>query len=120
MCIRDRNKAKYKVQGPAETDLNQFISNNSKNLSEVKVGAEYRISDFRLRGGYAFASGPFDTMKINAVPANGGSANVAYDNLFAGKRNTIGAGIGYDFKSFYIDAAYQNITSEYNLSLIHI
>ena len=112
------NKAKYKVQGPAETDLNQFISNNSKNLSEVKVGAEYRISDFRLRGGYAFASGPFDTMKINAVPANGGSANVAYDNLFAGKRNTIGAGIGYDFKSFYIDAAYQNITSEYNSPFI--
>ncbi|KIA88447.1 OmpP1/FadL family transporter [Kaistella jeonii] len=111
-------KAKYKVEGPAETELNQLISNNTKNLSEVKVGAEYRISDFRLRGGYAFASSPFDTMKINSVPDNGGSANVGYDNLFVGKRNTIGAGIGYDFKSFYIDAAYQNVTSEYSSPFI--
>lgn len=111
-------KAKYKVDGPAETELNQLISNNTKNLSEVKVGAEYRISDFRLRGGYAFASSPFDTVKINSVPDNGGSANVGYDNLFVGKRNTIGAGIGYDFKSFYIDAAYQNVTSEYNSPFI--
>ena len=30
-----------------------------------------------------------------------------------GDRNTIGAGIGYDFGKFFIDAAYQNITSEY-------
>ena len=111
-------KAKYTVEGPAETDLNQLISNNAKNLSEIKVGAEYRISDFRLRGGYAFASNPFNSMQISSVQDNGGAANTTYNNLFGGKRNTIGAGIGYDFKSFYIDAAYQNITSEYSSPFI--
>jgi hypothetical protein len=111
-------KAKYKVYGNAETELNQFFSNNASNLSEVKVGAEYRIMDFRLRGGYGFASNPFDTMNINTVTDNGSLANESFNNLIAGKRNTIGAGIGYDFKSFYIDAAYQNVTSEYSSPFI--
>ena len=29
-------------------------------------------------------------------------------------RYIVGAGIGYDFKAFYIDASYQNISSEYS------
>ena len=106
-------KPKYKVQGSAEKELNQFFSENSKNLSEIKVGAEYRISDFRVRGGYGFSTSPFDTMSINTI--SGENKN---DNLILGKRNTIGAGIGYDFKSFYIDAAYQNVSSEYSSPFI--
>jgi hypothetical protein len=111
-------KAKYKVYGNAETELNQFFSNNARNLSEVKVGAEYRIMDFRLRGGYGFASNPFDTMNINTVTDNGSVSSASFNNLITGKRNTIGAGIGYDFKSFYIDAAYQNVSSEYSSPFI--
>ncbi|MBU4537007.1 MAG: hemin receptor [Bacteroidetes bacterium] len=102
-------KPKYKVYGDAETELNQFFSDHSNNLSEIKVGAEYRLNDFRLRGGYGFAASPFDSMSIQTV-----SGNTAYDNLILGKRNTIAGGIGYDFKSFFIDAAYQNVSSEYS------
>ena len=102
-------KPKYKVYGDAETELNQFFSNNYSNLSELKVGAEYRVQAFRLRGGYAFAASPFDSMSIQTV-----AGNTAYNNLILGKRNTIAAGIGYDFKSFFIDAAYQNVSSEYS------
>lgn len=102
-------KPKYKVYGDAETELNQFFSNNYSNLSELKVGAEYRVQAFRLRGGYGFAASPFDSMSIQTV-----AGNTAYDNLILGKRNTIAAGIGYDFKSFFIDAAYQNVSSEYS------
>ena len=111
-------KSKYKVFGTAETELNNFFSDNSKNLSEVKVGAEYRIDAFRLRGGYGFASSPFDSMSISAFSDNGTAANTSYDDLIVGKRTTIGAGIGYDFKSFYIDAAYQNLNSEYKSSFL--
>ncbi len=107
-------KSKYKVYGNPETDLNNFFSDHSKNLSEVKVGAEYRIQAFRLRGGYGFAASPFDSMSISAYSENGSFGNTSYDNLILGKRTTIGAGIGYDFKSFYIDAAYQNLNSEYS------
>ena len=111
-------KSKYKVFGNAETELNNFFSDNSKNLSEVKVGAEYRIDAFRLRGGYGFASSPFDSMSISAFSDNGTVANTSYDDLIVGKRTTIGAGIGYDFRSFYIDAAYQNLNSEYKSSFM--
>ncbi len=111
-------KPKYKVYGAAEKELNNFFSSHSKNLSEVRIGAEYRISALRLRGGYAFASSPFRSMNIDSFSENGSHSSTAFSNLFMGKRNTIGAGIGYDFKSFFIDAAYQNISSEYNSPFI--
>lgn len=106
-------KPRYKVQGDAESELNSFFSDSYKNLSEIKVGAEYRIKAVRLRGGYSYASSPFDAMTISAYSNNGQTGDVNYSNLILGDRNTIGAGIGYDFGKFYIDAAYQNITSEY-------
>lgn len=111
-------KPKYKVYGDAETELNKFFADHSNSLSEVKVGAEYRIQQFRLRGGYAFSSSPFDAMTISSLSNIGDVSNTSYSNLFLGKRNTIGAGIGYDFKAFYIDAAYQNVSSEYNSPFI--
>lgn len=111
-------KPKYKVYGDAETELNKFFSDHSNSLSEVKVGAEYRIQQFRLRGGYAFSSSPFDAMTISSLSNIGDVSNTSYSNLFLGKRNMIGAGIGYDFKAFYIDAAYQNVSSEYNSPFI--
>lgn len=111
-------KPKYKVYGDAETELNNFFSDNSKSLSEIKAGAEYRIEGFRLRGGYAFATSPFDSMNISAFSDNGTAANTSFDNLISGKRSVIGAGLGYDFRSFYIDAAYQNVSSEYKSPLL--
>lgn len=107
-------KPKYKVYGSAETELNNYFDNNYKNLSEVKVGAEYRIMGFRLRGGYAFSSSPFDSQNISSYNNDGTSGNSSYSDLILGKRNTIAAGIGYDFGSIYLDAAYQNIKSTYN------
>lgn len=89
------SKPKYKVQGPAETELNEFFEADYKNISEIKVGAEYRYKGFRARGGYAYASNPFK------------------QNILLGKTQTIGLGLGYDFKSFYVDATYQNISSDY-------
>lgn len=106
-------KPQYRVQGEAETELNSFFNDNYKNLSEVKVGAEYRIKGFRVRGGYSYVSSPFDAMTISSYSNSGIAENNRYSNLILGARNTIGAGIGYDFKSFYIDASYQNISSKY-------
>jgi hypothetical protein len=107
-------KPRYKVYGPAETELNQFFSDHSKSLSEIKFGAEYRLNALRLRGGYAFASSPFNSMSIPTISDSGNIGNTSFNNLFVGKRNTLGMGIGYDFKFFFVDAAYQNVSSEYN------
>lgn len=100
-------KPKYKEQGDAERELNTFFNDKTKNTSEVRVGAEYRIKGLRLRGGYAYANSPFETLSISAVNLSGNSMS----QPFTAERNTIGVGIGYQFKSFFIDAAYQNITS---------
>lgn len=88
-------KPQYKVQGDAETELNNYFDQDYKNTSEVRVGAEYRAYGFRFRGGYGYASNPLA------------------DGILVGNRNTVGAGLGYDFKSFFIDAAYQHIASKY-------
>ena len=49
--IQGITKPKYKEYGDAERELNDFFSDSYKNSSEVRVGAEYRINAFRLRGG---------------------------------------------------------------------
>ena len=107
-------KPSYKVYGGAETELNNFFDNSYSNLSEVKVGAEYRYNAFRVRGGYGFASSPFDSVNLQTIATTGSVGSNSYNDLMVGTRNLIGAGIGYDFKSFYIDAAYQNVTSTYS------
>lgn len=91
-------KPKYKVQGPAETQLNDFFQSEYKNLSELRVGGEYRYNNFRLRGGYGISNSPFEKR-----------AN--FDDLYVGKRETLGVGFGFDFKSFYVDAGYNKITT---------
>ncbi|WP_018674450.1 OmpP1/FadL family transporter [Riemerella columbina] len=90
------SKPNYKVQGDAETELNDFFKQNYKNISDFRIGAEYRYDAFRLRGGYGFSSSAFK------------------DNDYLGKKQTLGLGLGYDFKSFFVDAAYQMISADYN------
>lgn len=96
-------KPKYKDLGTlsngkdsAEKQLNDFFNSEYKNLSEIKVGGEYRLNYFRLRGGYAIANSPFEKRD-----------NLS--DLYIGKRQIFGVGFGFDFKSFYVDAAYNYI-----------
>ncbi|MBL3546305.1 OmpP1/FadL family transporter [Chryseobacterium sp. KMC2] len=108
-------KPDYKVYGSAERELNDFFKDNYKNLSELRLGAEYRVQQFRLRGGYSYISSPMDAIAISSYNDAGiAQDNQSYSNLMLSDRNLISFGIGYDFKSFYIDASYQNITSKYN------
>ena len=57
-------------------------------------------------------------MSLSTISNTGTVGNSSYSDLLVGKRNTIGAGIGYDFQSFYIDAAYQNVSSDYSSPFI--
>jgi hypothetical protein len=107
-------RSKYKVYGAAERELNDFFKDFSKNQSEVRVGAEYRIKQFRLRGGYSYASNPLDAISISRYTDMGDVVDQNYNNLILNDRNALSFGIGYDFKSFYVDAAYQNISSKYS------
>ncbi len=107
-------KPKYKVQGPAEEQLNDYFSSDYKNISDLRIGAEYRLGGFRLRGGYGIEGNPFDTGSLQSFNSTGNSGANSYNSLFIGKRQTLAGGLGYDFKSFYVDAGVQNITATYD------
>lgn len=107
-------KPKYKEYGVAEVELNDFFNENYKNVSEVRVGAEYRIEQFRLRGGYAMTTNPFDAILINDLSVNGATSTKSYSDLILGKRNTFALGLGYDFPSMFVDLGYQNVSSQYS------
>jgi len=112
--IQGLTKPKYDVVTGTEKELNDFFKDSYKNSSEVRVGAEYRIAAFRMRGGYAYQGNNIDNLSLLSYNDNGSASNKSYSNLIVGKRNVIGAGLGYDFQAFYIDASYQNVTSEYS------
>lgn len=107
-------RPKYKVYGGAETELNNFFEDNYKNVSEVKVGAEYRVKQFRLRGGYNYTTNPFDALTVSRFGNDGSVSDQSYSNMMLSDRNALSFGVGYDFKSFYIDATYQNISSKFS------
>lgn len=106
-------KPKYKVYGGAETELNNFYKEYSQTTSEIKIGAEYRIKNFRLRGGYGYESNPTKTVNLTELTVNGNLKDASYSNFLLGERNTLGLGLGYDFGSVFLDFAYQNVSSEY-------
>ncbi|MEY8759397.1 OmpP1/FadL family transporter [Chryseobacterium tongliaoense] len=107
-------RPKYKEYGPAESELNDFFKDNYKNVSEVRVGAEYRVKQIRVRGGYSYASNPLDALTISRFNNDGSVGDQSYSNLILNDRNALSFGLGYDFKSFYIDATYQNISTKYS------
>lgn len=109
-------KPKYKEYGDAERQLNSFFSSNYENASELKIGGEYRLNGFRLRAGYATEKNPFKAETLIAFNSTGTSGNFNLTSPYIGKRETLAAGLGYDFKSFYVDAGYQNVTATYDNS----
>lgn len=104
---------KYKVYGDAERQLNSYFSSQSNNTSELRIGGEYRFEGFRVRAGYATENNPIKAESISAFNASGTSGNVNMSNPYIGKRTTLAGGLGYDFKSFYVDAGYQSTTATY-------
>lgn len=110
------SKPKFgKMSSDAQSEMDDFFSSNYKNVSEVKVGGEYRIDQLRLRAGYGYASNPTENMTLGILDSAGQFSDGTFDNLYTGSRQTLGLGIGYDFRSFYLDAAYNNISSKYSL-----
>ena len=75
-----------------QVDLNKQIASKYSLAHTFKIGAEYSIEQFRLRAGYVYKSGVFNS---NIAPANGNQAA----NIFTG-------GLGYRSDNFGFDLAY--------------
>ena len=100
--------------GAADVQLNNFYESAYKAQHEVRIGGEYRIKSFRIRGGYAFTTSPFKDHTEKILDNNANVVSGKLSNYIVGKTQVISGGIGYDFKLFYIDASYQHRTHEHN------
>ena len=115
----DLGKPHFSNNGEAETQLNNFYKSTYKAQNELRFGAEYRVKGFRARGGYAFTTSPFRNYSytennFSIIDANGNqSSHGKISNYIVGKSQVLSGGVGYDFKSFYIDATYQHVTYTY-------
>ena len=84
---------------PAFMAQNDIISNELKGASTFRVGGEYRIEGWSLRGGYRFEESPY--------------AN----RMTVGDLEGYSAGLGYNFGNIRIDLAYDYSSREYNPQL---
>jgi hypothetical protein len=78
------------------TPENDAIKNVFKATNNFRAGAEFRISNFYLRGGYGYYAPAFKNGEVNQ--------DLAY--------YTYSGGVGFRQKSFYIDFSYVNQSSE--------
>ncbi|HKO76982.1 MAG TPA: outer membrane protein transport protein [Flavobacterium sp.] len=78
---------------PYYRGLNSAMHNALGSSNEIRVGAEYKIQNFRLRGGYRFEGSPYK------------------DSTTIGDLNSFSGGLGYSFGSIKLDFSYVNVHS---------
>lgn len=104
---------KFKPQRDFQS-TNAFMDKYLKSNSEFRLGAEYRIDKFKIRAGFNFIESPFDNISLETDEGNGSVAIRNFSDAFSGNINRFSFGAGYDFGGFYLDAAYQFQTQNYN------
>lgn len=68
--------------------INADISNDLKRNDELRIGAEYKINQLSLRGGYRFEGSPYENRRT------------------IGDLNSFSGGLGYNFGGTKLDLAY--------------
>lgn len=81
---------------------NNQIADNLKAASSYRVGGEYRIENFSLRGGYRFEESPYK------------------NEITIGDLTGYSMGLGYNFGNIKIDLAYNNATRTDNPQLYQV
>ena len=79
------------TNGPFNNE-NQNFNNDLRSTSEVRIGTEWRVDQFSLRGGYHFEQNPYK----NAISS---------DN-----KEGYSFGLGYNFGNIKLDFSYQQDT----------
>lgn len=97
---KDYSTTKFKPKDdPSFMAQNDIISNELKGASEFRVGGEYRIQGWSLRGGYRFEQSPYS------------------NETSIGDLQGYSAGLGYNFGNIRIDLAYDAYERDYNPQL---
>ncbi|MEG1230583.1 MAG: outer membrane protein transport protein, partial [Flavobacterium sp.] len=88
-AIKDYGNTKYKpTNDPGFRGVNNEISNQLTNNGELRVGAEYKINQLSLRGGYRYEGSPYK------------------NKTTIGDLNSYSGGLGYNFGGTKLDLAY--------------
>lgn len=85
--LRDYSNTKFKPSNEFTT-VNSNINNTLDVSNEIRVGAEYRIKQWSLRGGYRFEDSPYKNSST------------------VGNLNSYSTGLGYNFGDIKLDMAY--------------
>lgn len=106
--------------GNTENQLNDFYQSTYKAQNEMRLGSEFRHRGLRMRAGYSFTTSPFKNYSYSesnyGIINNDGSGvsnSGKISNYIVGKYQVISGGLGYDFKTFYVDATYRYTTYNY-------
>ncbi|UUF14380.1 MULTISPECIES: OmpP1/FadL family transporter [Flavobacterium] len=87
--IKDYSNAKFKpTNDPDFRTTNGYISDELTTNGELRVGAEFKIKQLSLRGGYRFEGSPYK------------------NGTTVGDLNSFSAGLGYNFGATKLDLAY--------------
>lgn len=96
-AIKDYGNTKYKPTNDSGfRGVNNDISNQLTNTGELRVGAEYKIKQLSLRGGYRFEGSPYK------------------NGTTIGDLNSYSGGLGYNFGGTKIDLAYSYLERKSN------
>lgn len=81
-------------------DLNSQMSSEMKNAYEIRIGGEFKIKQWSIRGGYRFEESPYVV------------------DTAMGDLTGYSAGLGYNFGENRLDLSYSNTHRNYNQNLI--
>ena len=89
--IKDYGNTKFQPENDIYfRDLNNQMSNFLAISNEIRIGAEYKIKEWSLRGGYRFEESPYK------------------NKTTIGDLNSFSGGLGYNFGMFKVDLSYTN------------
>ncbi|MCV6628245.1 MAG: outer membrane protein transport protein [Flavobacteriaceae bacterium] len=78
---------------------NNLIRSSLQNVNTIRVGGEYRIKALSLRAGFSYETSPYK------------------NEITLGDKTGVSFGLGYNFGSFRLDAAYRGFQQSYNTEL---
>ncbi|QLC67903.1 outer membrane protein transport protein [Flavobacterium sp. LPB0248] len=94
--IRNYGNAKFKPSNAGFGGINNEIDNSLASTGELRIGAEYKIKQLSLRGGYRYEGSPYK------------------NGITVGELNSYSAGLGYNFGSTKLDLAYSYLERDSN------
>jgi hypothetical protein len=90
----------YSLTIDASSEVNRPVSARFKSVANLRIGAEYRIKKFRLRGGYSIMADPYVRRPTDRI------------NYSLTDMNSITGGVGYRDAKFFVDLAVVNTQGE--------